>query len=175
MAFGFEVSRSLLAAERARRLRLLAEEFTQRRAAASDQWLAVSEQQAVEIEIEQPAKRFPQFGLHRRGIIAHQESRNESQPATARPGEAVGEGECPAIADAYMQRGVVWADRSQLVRGDSGRQFLSERETLDARTTLELVQADLAATDRASECLRELLGVAEVVPVGQDYLAGRLS
>ena len=79
------------------------------------------EQETVEIEVEQPAKRLPQSSPHRRGVITHQESRHERKSPAAGAREAVGKREraLAGILDVY--RSVVRADGPQLVRGDPRR------------------------------------------------------
>ncbi len=131
------------------------------------------EQEAVEIELEQSAKRVAQAGPNRRGVITHQEVGHERKPAPARACETVGERERTAAAGPDVQRRVVWADRSQLVCGNPRRQLLPESEAVDPRAALELVQASLAATYRAAEGLRIPLTVAEMVAVSKDNLAWR--
>jgi hypothetical protein len=125
--------------ERPRRAALSVNEFAQRGLAAADERIAVCEQQVVEVEVEQPAKRLAQPGTHRRGFVAHQEAGHEPEPSAARAGEAVGERERAAGGGPDMQCGVIGADGAQLVCGDSRRESLAEREAFDAGAVLELV------------------------------------
>ena len=67
------------------------DELAQGRAAAADQRLAVGEQQVVEIEIDQPAKRVAEPGPDAGRVIAQQEPRHEGKPTAARAREPVAE------------------------------------------------------------------------------------
>src|SRR2546428_45245 len=111
----------------------------QRRHPSSDERFAVCEQEVVEVEVEQLAKRLAQPSSHRCRVIAHKEPGHEREPSAARPGDAVSEGQRAVASDADVQCGVVRADDSQLVCGDPRRQLLTELEALNVRAALELV------------------------------------
>ena len=70
----------------------------------------------------------------------------------------------------------VWSGQiPQLVRGDPRRQLIPESEAFDLRAVLELVEAGVAAADRAAKGLRIAFAVSKMVTIGEDDLAGRFS
>src|SRR5215204_4682103 len=120
----------------------------------ADDRIAVGEEKAVEVPVEDPGIRLAQAGLDPRGIVAEQGVGEEVHLRAVMP-NAVGDRECAGVLD--QESALVGTDRSDLDGLDARRDLVAEVEALDIEPARELMKAGFRAVDRAIELLREEL------------------
>ncbi len=146
------------------------DERGQRLFAAGQNRLAVGEQQPVEVEFEQLRECGAQARLGLLGIV-HQPVGHELQRALLiRTHHAVGTDQRPVSGD--VQRGLVRADRVDLMRDHTARQRVSKCERRHRATALELVDAGVDAMHLSAESLDDLPAVPVVVPAAEHDVRG---
>jgi hypothetical protein len=111
----------------------------------------VSEEQQVEVELEQSAIGLTQASL-RRFRVVHQVIGYEAEPAAVMD-DAVSAGERSPARE--VQRRLVWADRVDLVGDGVAGKPTSEVEWLDRAAPFELIYAIADAVNGAAEALME--------------------
>src|SRR5436309_138049 len=130
----------------------------------AEEGLAVGHQQHVEVEIKHVPIRLAEPSFCALGIL-HVLLGNEPE-LRAVMDDAICAGERVMVGN--MERGLVRADRVDLVRDHVARKLVAEVERLDRTASLQLVQAIADAVHGAPERLAELPGMAVVVPIGEE-------
>jgi hypothetical protein len=142
-------------------------ELAQPRAPVVDHGSAVGEQEVPEVELlEQPRAGGEQPPLGVRGIV-HERVGDETErpvlPVGAAAHDTVGEHE--GTRAGKMERGVIGADRVELMRDGTPRKPIPDVEAPDGLAVRELVQTGAVAVHGAAKRLRETGGLAVVVAV----------
>src|SRR5215218_6665889 len=156
-------------------LTLCASELPQRVACAADEWIAVPEQQHVEVDgLGDPQVGVGEPALDALGVVAQQEVGHEGELPDVIAQQAVGGGERAGGLAREMERGLLRADRGDPVRDDARRELVAESEAADLHgRVVQVPQARLVAVHAAAEALDEPRAVTHVVAVDEHDPLGR--